>query len=191
MSRKELEAALDFILNRADEAEFEVIKKACARRVNDRSSFAKIGGLGPQGAARKMADDIQDQMGVSLEGIRSTVRDFVEDIIRKNAPEVSEEELAELLDAYVPDPSTSAQRKAPPSKIPPDALLGMVKQFVEYSEGAMPPSKQQELWESMPRWQDGYWAAFPAEVKAIVKAYLEGKIDAETFSTALLSILGL
>jgi len=55
----------------------------------------------------------------------------------------------------------------------------------------MPPSKQQELWESMPRWQDGYWAAFPAEVKALVKAYLEGKIDAETFSTALLSILGL
>lgn len=191
MSRKELEAALDFILNRADEAEFEVIKKACARRVNDRSSFAKIGGLGPQGAARKMADDIQSRMGVSMEGIRSTVRGFVEDIIRKNAPEITEEQLAELLDAYVPDPSTAAAKKAPPSQIPPDALLGMVRQFVEYSEGVMPPSKQRELWESMPRWQDEYWAAFPAEVKALVKAYLERKINAETFSTALLSILGL
>jgi hypothetical protein len=189
MSRKELESILDFIMNRADQAEFEVIQKACERRIRDGKSFGKINGLGPAGAARKMAEDVQRQMGVSLEGVRSTVKSFVEDIIRKNAPEVSEEELAELLEAYVPDPSIARAPKE--SRLPPDALLSMVRQFVEYSQGLMPPSKQRELWESMPRWQDEYWAAFPGDVKALVKAYLEGKLDAERFGTALLSILGL
>jgi hypothetical protein len=191
MSRKELEAILDFIMNRADEAEFEVIQKACERRMRDRSSFGKINGLGPAGAARKMAEDVQRQMGVSLEGVRSTVKSFVEDIIRKNAPEISEEELAALLDAYVPDPASAADRPHQQSTLPPDALVAMVRQFVEYSQGLMPPSKQRELWESMPRWQDEYWAAFPGEVKALIKAYLEGKIDSERFGTAILSVLGL
>jgi hypothetical protein len=67
----------------------------------------------------------------------------------------------------------------------------MVNSFVDYSRQAMPPSRQRELWESNPRWQDEYWAAFPAEIKALVKAYLEGRIDADSFGTAVLSVLGL
>jgi hypothetical protein len=67
----------------------------------------------------------------------------------------------------------------------------MVRSFVEYSEERMAASRQQELWEQSPRWQDEYWSAFPAEVKALVKAYLEGRIDGDTFGSALLSFLGL
>jgi hypothetical protein len=191
MSRKELEAVLDYILNHADDSEFEVIKKACERRAKDRSSFGKINGLGPGGTAQKMAADIQAQMGYSLDGVRATVRDFVEDIIRKNAPEVTEEELAALLEAYVPDPAKAKEKPKAASKLPPAALLNMVEEFVEFSQGQMAPSRQSELWEAMPRWQDEYWASFPPEIKAIVKAYLEGKLDAATFGTGLLSILGL
>ena len=191
MGRKELESVLDYILNSADEAEFEVIRKACERRATDRSPMARIGGLGPNGAARKMAEEIQGQMGVSLEGVRQTVRGFVEDIIRKNAPEISEEELSDLLTAYIPDPAAAKKQASPASRLPPEALLGMVRQFVEYAQGAMAPSRQQELWETMPRWQDEYWAAFSPELKALVKGYLEGKLDAESFSTAILSVLGL
>ena len=55
----------------------------------------------------------------------------------------------------------------------------------------MPPSRQRELWESSPRWQDEYWAAFPSDVKALVKAYIEDRIDADTFGGAILSVLGL
>jgi REP element-mobilizing transposase RayT len=55
----------------------------------------------------------------------------------------------------------------------------------------MPPSRQRELWESSSLWQDEYWAAFPSKVKALVKAYIEDKIDSDTFSSALLSVLGL
>lgn len=191
MGRKELEAILDYILNQADDAEFEVIAKACERRANDKSWFGSVGGQGPGATAKKMAGDIQAQLGFSLDGIRQTVRDYVADIIRKNAPEISEEELDAVLTAYVPSPG-EAKAKAPrTSNLPPEALLSMVRQFVEYSEGSMAPSRQRELWERMPRWQDEYWAAFPAEVKALVKGYLDGKIDGDTFASGILSVLGL
>jgi len=106
---------------------------------------------------------------------------------------VTEEQLAALLDEYAPEPGAAkkAGAKAAASPLPPEAVLGMVRSFVEYSEGRMAPSRQQELWEQSSRWQDEYWAAFPAEIKALVKAYLEGRIDGDTFGTALLSVLGL
>ena len=189
MSRKELEFILDYILNKADAAEFEVISKACQRRGRDFKAFESLGGEGPGAMARRMAGQLQDSVGATMESVRGTVRGFVEDIVRKNAPEVSEDQLAALLDEYAP-PRGSKHREAA-SPLPPDAILGMVTSFVEFSRGAMPPSRQRELWESNPRWQDEYWAAFPSEIKALVKAYIEGRINDETFGSALLSVLGL
>jgi len=199
MPRAQLEAILDFILNKADDSEFEVIRKACERRVRDKTAFASLGGEGPGAMARRMAGELQTNVGATMDSVRATMKGFVADIIRKNAPEVSEEQLATLLDEYVPEPGSpsaaakmaaeKAEREA--SALPPEALIGMVRSFVAYSEDRMPPSRQRELWESSPRWQDEYWAAFPAEIKALVKAYLEGKIDGDTFGTAVLSILKL
>jgi hypothetical protein len=189
MSRKELQFILDYILNKADEAEFEVIAKACERRGRDFKAFASLGGEGPGAMAKRMASELEKGVGATMESVRGTVRGFVADIIRKNAPEISEEQLAALLDEYAPSPGTERKREASP--IPPEALLGMITSFVDYSRGAMPPSRQRELWESSSRWQDEYWAAFPAEVKALVKAYIEGQLDDETFGTAVLSLLGL
>jgi hypothetical protein len=191
MSREELQSVLDFILNRADDSEFEVIAKACERRIKDKTAFASLGGEGPGAMARRMADELQRGVGATMENVRASVQDFVTDIIRKNAPEITEAQLATLLEEYIPSPG-GAKRSAPQSpSVPPEALVGMVRSFVEYSEGRMAPSRQQELWESSPRWEEEYWAAFPAEVKALVKAYLEGKIDGDTFGTALLSVLKL
>jgi hypothetical protein len=191
MPRKELEAVLDYILNKADDREFEVIAKACERRARDRSAFASLGGQGPGAMARRMAGELEQSMGATMERVRATSRSFIADIIRKNAPEVTEEQLEALLDEYAPEPGS--ERKTSPEKaaLPPAALLDMVKSFVEYSEGRMPPSRQQELWEQNARWQDEYWAAFPAELKALVKAYVEGRLDGDTFERGLLSVLGL
>ena len=189
MSRKELEFVLDYILNKADASEFEVISKACRRRGRDLKAFESLGGEGPGAMAKRMAGQLQDSVGATMESVRGTVRGLVEDIVRKNAPEVSEDQLAALLDEYAP-PLGSRHREAA-SPLPPDAILGMVTSFVEFSRGAMPPSRQRELWEANPRWQDEYWAAFPSEIKALVKAYIEGRINDETFGSALLSVLGL
>ncbi len=188
MSRETLRSVLDYILNKADKDEFEAIVKACERRRRDLTLFASIGGVNPERAARNAAQAVEASMGASLEGIRAMIRDFVADIIRKNAPEVTEEQLEELLASYVPDPGT---RKTVASALPPEALLRMVKDFTDYSLGLMPPSAQQALWERMPRWQEEYWAVFPGELKAFVKAFLESRMDAETFWSAVYSFLGL
>ena len=195
MSRKELEFILDYILNKAEAAEFEVIAKACDRRGRDIKAFESLGGEGPAAMARRMAGELQQNVGATMESVRGTVRGFVEDIVRKNAPEISEEQLSALLEEYAPthgaSPKGGAVGGATGSPLPPEALLGMATSFVEYSRGAMPPSRQRELWESSPRWQDEYWAAFPAEIKSLVKAYIEERIDADSFGAAILSVLGL
>jgi hypothetical protein len=129
-------------------------------------------------------------VGATLESVRGTVRGFVADIIRKNAPEATEEQLASLLDEYAPGPGVP-KKAAQESVLPPQAILSMVLSFVEFAEGKMAPSRQAELWQSAPRWQDEYWAAFPAEVKALVAAYIEGRITGDTFGSGLLSLLGL
>lgn len=190
MARNELQAVLDYILNKADAKEFEVIAKACERRGRDIKVFESLGGEGPGAMARRMAGELQEGVGATMESVRGTVRGFVAEIIRKNAPEITDDQLAALLDEYAP-PEGAPRKAGAPSPIPPEALLGMVESFVSYSRGAMPPSRQRELWESSPRWQDEYWAAFPAELKALVKAYIEGRIDADTFGSAILSVLRL
>lgn len=202
MSRAELERALDFILNRADEAEFEVLRKAVERRTRDGGAFAALGSSSAAVLARKMAESVQGAMGASLDSVRDMTRGFVADIIRKHEPDIGEEELAALLEHYLPTEEgsgTGGDAGPRPGEagsprdfgFPPEMLLGMARDFVSYSEGSMAPSRQKELWDEMPRWQDEYWTAFPPEIKSIVKAYLEGKLDAETFTSALLSLLGI
>jgi len=204
MSRTELESVLDFILNKAEDEEFAVVVKACERRTRDKTVFASLGGEGPAAMARRMAGGLEKGVGATMESVRATVRSFVADIIHKNAPELGEEQVEQLLDEYAPPPGAQDRPdsgaaagpgaaggpEANAAGLPPAALVAMVRSFVEYAEGVMAPSRQRELWERNTRWQDEYWAAFPAEVKALVKAYLEGRIDAETFTKGLLTLLG-
>jgi hypothetical protein len=211
-----LKVILDFILNRADEAELEVIAKALERRRQDMARFAGMGGLNPGALAERMAASINQGVQGSMDSLRLTVRNYVEQIIRRNAPEASEDQIEELLDHYVGDAEArvlgeqgndapgfvagAGSRTAglvdydgglPDTQLPPEALLLMVRDFYDYSLGLMPPSKQKELWDAMPRWQELYWEAFPAELKALIKARLEERLTEEDFWRAILSLLGL
>lgn len=196
MSRDELQRTLDFILNRADESEFEVIRKACERRSRD-GAFAALGSSSASVMAKRMAEGVQTTMGSSLESVKAMSRNFIADLIRKEEPGLSDEELEAAVEHFLPsrveksDAGESAARAEADFALPSDMLLAMARDFVSYSEGSMAPSRQKELWDEMPRWQDEYWKALPPEIKVIVKAYLEGEIDASTFTSALLSILGL
>lgn len=195
-----LQAVLGFILNQADPAEFEVILKACERRRQDMGRYARLGGMNPSMMADKMAASINEGVASSIESLRDTVRSYVERIIREQAPEAGDEEVEALLRHYLPDPPDA---KAPPGgtaglyaddeadHLPPDALVMMIRDFTDYSLGLMPPSKQKELWDWLPDWQDKYWSAFPPEIKAFVKARLENRLDDEDFWGASLGFLGL
>ena len=197
MSRDELQRTLDFILNRADESEFEVIRKACERRSRD-GAFAALGSSSAYVMAKRMAEGVQTTMGSSLESVKAMSRNFIADLIRKEEPGLSDEELEAAVEHFLPsrpeknlDPDEASGNAGTDFGLPADMLLAMARDFVSYSEGSMAPSRQKELWDEMPRWQDEYWKALPPEIKAIVKAYLGGTIDAETFTSALLSMLGL
>jgi len=193
MSRAELERVLDFILNKADEAEFEVVRKACERRNRDGGAFASLGSSSSSVIARQLAESVETAMGSSLESVRTMTRGFVAGIIRKHEPDIADEKLDALIEHYLPSDDASRDEEGGDARpdFPPEMLLAMTRDFVAYSEGSMAPSRQKELWDEMPRWQDEYWRAFPPSIKAIVKANLEGRIDAATFTTALLSLLGI
>lgn len=145
MARKDLELVLDYILNKADPKEFEVIAKACERRARDLKAFESLGGEGPGAMARRMAGELERGVGATMENVRGTVRGFVEEIVRKNAPEITEEQLRALLDEYAPPPGAKRRSRDEGTSLPPAALLDMASSFVDYARGAMPPSRQSEL----------------------------------------------
>ncbi len=204
MSRDDLASVLDYILNKADDAEFEVIQKACERRRADRSRYAGLGGFNPGALAGRMADSVNEGLQASMGSIRGTVLQLVEGIIRENAPEASEEQVQALLAHYVPSssPGESAGRgivdedarvaeAADAGGLPPEALAVMLEEFLEYTLGAMLPSRQKELWDELPGWPEKYWASFPPALKSLVKARAEGRLDDDRFWKAALGALGL
>lgn len=198
MARDELTNVLDYILNRAGPGEFEAVVKACERRRRDQGRFAGLGGLNPGALASRMAASVQEGVDESVERLRGTVRDYVARIVRQREPGASDEQIEALLDSCLPDRRPGADGGsgwAPgdgsDSGLPPEALAAMVRDFCDFSLGAMPPSKQKELWDNLPDWKDLYWKTFPPSVKAFVKAYLEGRMDDEEFWSAVLSVLGL
>ena len=196
-----LEAVLNYILNRADAGEFEVILKACERRRKDMGRYARLGGMNPSMMADKMAASINEGVASSMDSLRDTVRSYVERIIREHAPEAGDAEVAALLKHYLPEAQSAAERSDQAAtglyggeetgQLPPDALVMMIRDFTDFSLGLMPPSKQKELWDWMPDWQNMYWSAFPPEIKAFVKARLEDRLEDDAFWSAVLSFLGL
>ncbi|MBU0926935.1 MAG: hypothetical protein KKA67_04255 [Spirochaetes bacterium] len=207
MGRSELESVVEYILNRASPGEFEVIAKACERRRRDMGKYAGLGGVNPGALAEKMAASVRQGVDSSLEGLRDTVRDYVARIVRRQEPNASDEEIEAILDQCLPDrsgPSSGAPSGAPgrgdpeggeggrgAEALPPEAVVMMIRDFCDFSLGMMPPSKQQELWEGIPQWQDAYWSAFSPELRAFVKARLEGRLREDEFWSAVFSVLGL
>ena len=166
----ELAHVLDFILNKADQSEIAAVSEALKRRVSSRSQGADM--------ARDMAKSISEQISYSKDSIRAMIQDFVRELIRKEAPEISEHDLDALLKAWVPNPEDVIPRENP---VPPDIMKDMIRQFIEFSTEAMRPSEQIELHNAMPEWKEQYWSAFPRRIRLWIKAFLAGEVDMEGF----------
>jgi len=191
MAKSELQAVVDYILNKASPGEFEVIVKACERRRHDMGKYAGLGGLNPGALAEKMAASVQEGLSSSNAGLRDSVRDYVARLVRQKEPGAGDEQIEAMLDQILPDRAANESRNNLSDELPPEAVMMMVRDFCDYSLGLMPPSKQQELWEGIPQWQDQYWKVFPPEIKAFVKARLEGRLQEDEFWSAVFSVLGL
>lgn len=97
---------IEFILNEATEEELEVVRSALKRRVEGKPAHGAMG-IDPGRMARQTASQIREQMGLSVDQIRSMVSGFAVDIIRKNAPELTEEQIRELLKSWIPESGTA------------------------------------------------------------------------------------
>ncbi len=92
---------VDFILNQATENDLEVIQAALKRRVEGGEAKGAAG-INPARMARLTAAKIKKQVGFSLDQIRQTVRGFVTEIIRKDAPELTDTQVQKLLESLMP-----------------------------------------------------------------------------------------
>ena len=200
MDRDQLYKIIDVILNHATEDELEVIQAAIDRRTGDEDGAGGTAGafnFSPKKMAEESAHTIADQVSYSKDTIRNMIKNFAVDIIRQNAPELSDEQVRELLEAWIPDSErgggihhamqqrtgsrANARDESSEKSIPADMLIAMIEQFIAYSEGRLPVRQQAQLRKEMGDWQDTYWKWFPPDVRDAIALYLKGTIDKETF----------
>ncbi len=193
MDRDQLYKVVDIILNQATEDDLEVIRAALQRRAgeDEEGGGSSAFQFAPKKIAEESAHSISEQVSYSKSTVRNMIKNFAVDIIRKEAPELSDEQVRELLKAWIPDPESAGHRsqhkkkgstpESPASNIPSDMMIAMIEQFIEYSEGRLSVRQQAQLRQEMGEWQEKYWKWFPPDIREALSLYLKGTIDKETF----------
>ncbi|MDR0589248.1 MAG: hypothetical protein LBG25_01750 [Spirochaetaceae bacterium] len=177
MADPELVAVLDYILNRCDERSIEAVAAAVVRRRRDLALFGGVRNLpDPQKIARDLSSGIT--MGAGIEDLKETVRSMAERIIRQEAPELSGEQAAELLDGWIPPERTG---KDPPRHL----LAAMVDQFISFSLGRMDEKEDRELRAEMGAWPERYWKSFPPVLRRIITDFLKGEMTEGEFNAKI------
>jgi len=182
--------ALDYILNKSDESSIEVLAEAVVRRRHDISIFGAIGNIpDPQRMAKELTEKIDTQIGSGIEGMRKSVREMIIRIVREHAPELSESQIDELCDAWLPEGSYSEQG-GNKGAVPPDVLLSMIEQFVSFSNGTMKKSVDDDLRTEMDAWPQRYWKTFPPVIRQLISDFLKNKITENDFKSKIGIALG-
>ncbi len=195
---------LDYILNRCGIREMDAVEAAVEQRRKDLEASTGIISLDPDRAARKMSDAVQDSIDQSMFSIRKTFREYAVDLIRKEAPELTEEQMAELVDSWIPDGTSSDNtdaeipgaanyrglaRKGLINGIEPDLMYEMINQFIAYSTGAMSLADEAALRDAVGDWTTVYWKKFPSEIQNLIRLFLSGSISPPDFERELLVLL--
>ena len=179
IDKKELYNIADFILNKADEKDLHVIEEILNRRLTQKSKSPE--GIDINHLAHTTGETVSRQLSASREQIRQTVTDFVKNIIKQHAPEISDNELKVLLNEWAPDPEALKKKNEGKEKrLPSDVIIKMIDQFLRFSNSEMSLDEQKELRDTFPEWQQEYWNAFPQRIRGLLTLYLKGKIDSET-----------
>jgi len=183
VANPELVRVMDYILNRCDEKAIDAVAAAVVRR---RRELAMFGGSANLPDPKKMAREISGQVsiGASIEGMRETVRNMAVKMIRQEAPELTDEQIASLTAAWIPDRTSQ-----PHSDLPTDMLLEMIDQFVGFSTGSMGQAEDAKLRQELGAWPERYWKAFPDVIKLIIKDYLDGEINEKAYRSKIATVL--
>jgi hypothetical protein len=185
MADPELIHALDYILNRSDEASIEVLAEAVIRRRRDIAMFGALDIPDPQRMAKDLSGKITAGIGEGIEGMKRSVREMAARIIREQAPELSDAQVEELCRAWVPQRSAGegVEQAAGQSPAPQrDLWVSMIDQFISFSQGTMNRSVDKDLRDELGAWPERYWNAFPPVIRLIISDYLKEKISEKEFN---------
>ena len=188
MANQELVRTVDFILNRCNERDIEAVAAAVVRRRRDIAMGVSMP-IAPN--AQQFAKELSSQlnMGDSIEGLKSSVREYAIRIIRQQVPELPEEQIEALTRNWIPenkDGSVKSRGSAQTENgIPMDLLASMVDQFVSFSMGRMEPEEDKALRADIGPWPDKYWNSFPQVVRLLITDFLKGEMDETDFNTRM------
>jgi hypothetical protein len=179
MANPELVQALEYILNRSDEPSIEVLAEAVVRRRRELALFGSTASVpNPQKLAKELSGQVNAGVGATIDGVKKSVRDMAGRIIREHAPELTDAQVGELLNEWVPDRGSQTGR---PVKPPEDMMISMIEQFVSFSRGTMLKSLDETLRETLGTWPERYWNSFPAAVRRLITDFLKDKISEREF----------
>jgi hypothetical protein len=187
MADPELVRVLDYILNRCDEKNIEAVAAAVVRRRRDLTMFGGAKNLpDPEKLARELVPQINTS--ATINGMKEMVRSMALRIIKQEAPELTEEQAAELTRTWIPGPKSGEEGGR---ELPGDLLEAMINQFVAFSLGRMGPEEDKNLRAEIGAWPERYWNAFPPVVRLIITDFLNGEFAEGEFRTKLNTALSL
>ena len=192
---------LDFILNRCSAKEMDAIDAAVKRRKHDLGS----GVINPETFAKNLSKTVSNSINTSIAGLQESLKDFAWDLVQKENPNLTEDELNHIVNAMIPDILASKKQSSAAevlrsgkslvvdgkvNGVPVDAMLDMVLQFISFSNGTLPPEQERALCNALGDWSRSYWQSFPESLQSLIRSYLKQEISGEVFQQALLMLLG-
>ena len=171
--------ALDYILNRSDEASLEALIAAVVRRRKDLTAFNSVTGIpDPKRMAKEINEKVSAGIGGGVEDLKDVVRDMAIRIIREHAPELNDKQVKELCKAWIPEKNKKIGKSPQP-----ELMLFMAEQFVSFSVGTMSKLEDKNLRNELGAWPERYWKAFPPVIRQIITDYLKDRITEEEFNS--------
>jgi hypothetical protein len=179
--------AIDYILNKSDASAIEVLAEAVVKRRRDMSIFNAVGDMpDPQKMAKEITEKINAGIGIGIEGMRKSIQEMIVRIIREHAPELSESQIDELCNAWMPETGNAKN-----GTLPANVLLSMIEQFLSFSHGTMKKSEDEDLRKEMGAWPQRYWNIFPPVVRSLISDFLKDKITEKEFRSKVALALGI
>ena len=184
MANQELIQTLDYILNRCNERDIEVVAAAVVRR---RREIAMFGSIPAAPNPRRLAEELTSQLNIegNIEGLKNSVREYAIRIIKEQAPELNEAQIEELTRAWIPENIKAGKKSARAGSLPQGMLASMIDQFVSFSLGRMEEEEDQALRKEMGPWPDKYWNSFPQVICLLITDFLKGQMDETDFNSRI------
>lgn len=185
-----LEDCIDFILNNCSEKELDVVIAAVERK---KKSLKGEFSFDTEAVSKHMAAQINTSIKKGIEGMTDSIRSFSKDLITKEAPGLSDAQVENLVDSWIPEFNNEKKisHNGKVNGIPQDLLYDMILQFVSFGLGEMEKSKDDALKAEIGNWQEKYWARFPKKIKQEIKTFFDGKKTYGDFDKSVRKLLDL